>query len=140
MNPDLMNALITAAIALLSLVTLAVTSVAIPWIKARTNADQVKVAATLADHAVAAVEQQTGTGAMSSSLKKEQAIAYVRKLAAGRGINLTTEQAAILIESSVGALNQIQAALEPTPAVAAVKQSSRPRDPKTGQFLKDGDA
>lgn len=142
-NPDLIDALTTFIVALLGLATAAITVFGSRWLASQTNHQQVTTATDLAGRAVRAVEQMLGgSGPDLNTLKRQQAIDWLISTAKSKGITLTQEQAAMLVEAAVGDLRTIGTSLTPDTTavlVAPPKTTTMPereRDPVTGRFIK----
>jgi len=84
------------AVAVLTLLAAWITTQAVPWIKARTTAEQRRVAKQLVKTAVYAAEQL-----FKGSERGTEKLQYVEKRLAEAGVKLDTEQIVDMIEEAV---------------------------------------
>ena len=90
----------------ISLITIIITSIVVPWIKSKTTAAQQDTIRTLATVAVYAAQQLFGNG--NNDKKKEYALQQVSEGLKKYHINLTSDEISTYIE---GALKDIKTSL-----------------------------
>ena len=90
----------------ISLITIIITSIVVPWIKSKTTATQQDTIRTLATVAVYAAQQLFGNG--NNDEKKEYALQQVSEGLKKYHINLTSDEISTYIE---GALKDIKTTL-----------------------------
>lgn len=103
MNGDINQALTSFLLAAVGLATIAITTFAVPWIKAHATQQELQSAEKIAANAVQAVEQIGGNGPHQ---KFADALERARRLAAAKGVTLTDEQWRTLIEAAVSDLSR----------------------------------
>jgi hypothetical protein len=113
MPESLSEALVQFVLAALSLATLAVTAVVIPYVRAKVGAERWETAQRAADIAVRAVEQ---TSVGDDPWRFAKADEMLQELE-GYGLKLTPEQRRALIEASVLALKDLGIATLPPGSV-----------------------
>jgi hypothetical protein len=89
------------AVALISLVAAVLTTVLVPWLRARYGAENVKIAAEWVAVAIKMAEQTIRTKG-SGEAKKEEVMAFL----AGKGLRIDEETLKVMVEAAVFDLNR----------------------------------
>lgn len=110
MNPEVTRALVQLLVALLSLLSIVITTVAIPALRAHAGERRFQHAKGAAELAVRAIEQLYP--GLTNEDKFGFALARVRELAARTGLNVTPDQWETLIEAAVKDMKAVQGAID----------------------------